>query len=213
MTDTLWVRLEARWTSLCKDLPRGGLNAPATAGQIEAVESLTGIRLPLDLRDAYLEFNGMQRDAFVWNSKIRIPQVILNRFHWLDLESLATRWTQDRCSEAGSDIDPELFGPEEAEGNSARQREFHAGWLPIGYSGTIVSSVVDMAPSRSGRPGQVLSCNPEAGTPRAIAPSFSDCVRAMLDAFDRGAVVWDGWSIVSSIDNTPINSFDDWLNA
>lgn len=152
----IWSRLQERWSALCPELPRGGVNAPATPRQIAAVEALTGVPLPDDLREAYLHFNGMQREAFHWSSKIREPRVILGEFHWLDLETLADTWVSDRCNEASAHFEPDLFGPEEAEGHAARQRLYHRAWLPLGYSGTSVHCCVDMAPSPWGQPGQTL---------------------------------------------------------
>lgn len=206
----VWSRLQAHWSALCPELPRGGLNAPATPRQIAAVEALTGVPLPDDLREAYLHFNGMQREAFNWRSETRVPRVILGEFHWLDLETLADTWVGDRCSEAWADVEPDLWGPEEAEGQAARQRQHHHAWLPLGYSGTSVHCCVDMAPSPCGQAGQILHCDFESGTPTLFAPSFVSCVSAVLDALDRDAVAWDGWSFVSRANKEPLYSLEAW---
>jgi len=211
MSDALWPRLQERWSALCPDLPRGGLNPPATARQIDAVETLTGIRLPDDLRDAYLHFNGMQRQV-IWNNGLRAPQLILNQFHWLDLETMATRWTSDRGMEAGSDFDPDLFGPEEVHGDEVRHLQYHAAWLPIGHSGTSVQCLADMGPSRWGRPGQIVSYD-SVDMPGVMAPSFADIVHVVLDAFDRGAVEWNGWEIVSHATGHPLYGIEAWQLA
>jgi cell wall assembly regulator SMI1 len=208
----IWSRLQEHWSALCPELPQGGLNAPATGRQLAAVEALTGVPLPDDLREAYLHFNGMQREA-VWSSKTRVPRVILGEFQWLDLESLADAWVGDRCREAWADAEPDLHGPEEAEGQAVRPCQHHRAWLPLGHSGTSVHCNVDMAPGPAGEVGQLLHCDFEFGTPTLLAPSFVDCISAMLDALDREAVVWDGWSFVSRADKAPLSSLDAWLRA
>lgn len=195
--DELWLRLQAHCETICPTLPRGGLNPPATLQQIEALEALVGATLPDDLRDAYRHYNGMQRA--VLGGPVRALPVLMGRFHWNDLESLARRWTVDRCIELQSDTDP-------ARDNKASVVDdgpvwplaTHARRLPVGCTDTSVQAHVDLHPGLSGTHGQLLRSDLEYGLPTLLADSFEYAVRLTLDALDHGDVTWNGWELVSA---------------
>ena len=192
---SVWQRLQARWEMLCPQLPRGGLNPPATERQIAAVEELIGLKLPDDVREAYLHFNGMQAEALRWDSKISIPRVFLGESHWIDLECLVTDWTMQRSSEASFDYGHHGLShdPDDELGNQPiRQRFFHAGWIPVGQYGGGSQVCIDMAPTACGYLGQVFPCDPTAHTMRPMASGFKACIEMTLNALDDGRVVWDG---------------------
>jgi cell wall assembly regulator SMI1 len=190
--DELWSRLQARCEAACPTLPRGGLNPPASPQQIEAIESLVGARLPDDLREAYLRFNGMS-----WEQSRTLP-ILRGQCHWVDLETLARNWTLNRS--IAMEMDRDVLGDNtcEVEGQPVRPCMADDGWLPIGASGTIVQALVDLHPSRWGTCGQVLLADPEGGFPRLMATSFAQAVCTTLDAIDRGTAVWDGRQLTSA---------------
>lgn len=193
--DELWSRLQAHCEAVCPTLPRGGLNPPASPQQIETIESLVGARLPDDLREAYLHFNGMQRCVLDWGPSRALP-ILMGHFHWVDLETLARSWTLDRSLALEMDRDFLGDGALEIEGQPVRPCMANEAWLPIGATNTVVSALADLNPSRSGTHGQVLWADPETGEfPRLMATSFEQAVRITLDAIDRGAVAWDGWGL------------------
>jgi cell wall assembly regulator SMI1 len=92
MSDKIWTRLQRRWETLCPELPRGGLNEPATEKQLAAVERLIGVALPEGVHEAYLHFNGTQRRTSHWGDKVRAPPVIAGRHQWIDLEQMVINW-------------------------------------------------------------------------------------------------------------------------
>jgi cell wall assembly regulator SMI1 len=193
--DELWLRLQARCEAICPTLPRGGLNPPATLQQIEALEALVGATLPDDLRDAYRHYNGMQRA--VLDGSVRALPVLMGRFHWNDLESLARRWTVDRCIEF--DSDPATNNDATVVDNGAvLALTSHARRLPVGCTNTSLQAHVDLHPGSSGTQGQLLRSDLECGLPTLLAASFEHAVRLTLDAFDRGDVTWNGWELVSA---------------
>jgi cell wall assembly regulator SMI1 len=187
---SVWQRLQNRWEALCPQLPRGGLNPPATERQIAAVEELIGLKLPDDVREAYLHFNGMQAEAFSWDSKISIPRVFLGKSHWIDLECLVTDWTEQRSSEASFDYGHSHDPADEFEGEPIRQRFFHAGWIPVGQLDGGSQVCVDMAPTACGQLGQIFSRDPHSDPMRPMASGFKACVELTLNALDEGRVVW-----------------------
>lgn len=176
---------------LCPQLPRGGLNSPATERQIAAVEELIGLKLPDDVREAYLHFNGMQAEARRWDSKLSIPRVFLGEFHWMDLEWLVTDWTDARSSEASFDYGHSHDPTDEFDGEPVRQRLFHPGWIPVGHPSGGWRACIDMAPTACGESGQLFSCDPHADPMRPMASGFKACVELTLNALDEGRVVWD----------------------
>lgn len=192
--DELWSRLQAHCEAICPTLPRGGLNPPATRQQIEAVEALIGTPLPDDLRDAYLHFNGMQREVLHWDSLRALP-VLMGQFHWNDLETLARRWTVDRC--IALDLEPGSNDDDApVHDRPVRPLASHALWLPVGCTNTSVQAHVDLHPGPTGRHGQLLKSDPEFGEPTLLAGSFEQALRFTLDALDVGTLTWNGWGLV-----------------
>lgn len=139
--------------------------------------------------------------------------LLLGRFHWVDLETLARDWVDDRCAEAQHETGSDLFGPEEADGLPVRQLMTHPGWVPIGRSGTSVRLYVDLAPSPWGQWGQITGCGPDSGAPSLAAPSFSACIGVVLDALDRDAVAPEGQRLVSRASGHSPASYECWLSV
>lgn len=192
MSSSTWNRLIHRWEVLRPDLPRGGLNEPATERQLEIVESLIGMRLPEDLREAYLHINGSVRTSH----KSPVPNVIpgVEQGNWMSLHEMVVSWGEDRVSEAGWDHDLVLGDIEEVPDEPCRMLYFHPGWLPVFQ--TYRRVYVDLAPSRWGQVGQVM----RAGTgcqPCVLAPCFTTIVDRFLDEIDKGLVQWNGQTFVN----------------
>lgn len=199
MSSSTWTRLIRRWETLRPDLPRGGLNEPATERQIEIVESLIGMRFPADLREAYLHINGNAWAAWV-DRQAPFPNVIPGSYrgHWMSLHEVVCRWGQDRVQEAGWEYDRTLGDDEEEPGEPARLLYFHPGWLPVGRTYSQPTVYVDLAPTQWGHSGQVLMIDPGCG-PKVMARSFGALVDGLLDDIEVGRTRWNGSAFVNAV--------------
>jgi cell wall assembly regulator SMI1 len=198
MAETIWTRLQQRWETLCPQLPRGGLNEPATEKQVLALERLIGADLPEDVRDAYLHFNGMQRVAFNGGDGVSVPRVFAGMYHWIDLQQMAIFWTQDRTVQATWERDEqEMNASVDETSNSPVLRRFYSTeslWIPIGCSDSSPRLAIDLAPTKYGHRGQLINLNFEYESPTVVAAGLKASVGLLLDQLDSGQLSWSGSS-------------------
>jgi cell wall assembly regulator SMI1 len=179
MAADLWARLEATLTQIYPEWPRGGLKPGATAAQIDAVESLIGVRFPEDLRQAYLHFNGMTPRGWWRESPDKRPLLLARKYMWLDLAQVAQQWV-------GCQPFPEPYDPLENDGDvddcPVRCHFQDDLWIPIGaddWGGTLF---VDMHPALAGALGQVFeqASGNDGDTGPVLAGSFTQLLEEML---------------------------------
>jgi cell wall assembly regulator SMI1 len=175
----VWTRLELALTELYPQWPRGGLNAAATAAQIDAVESFIGVRFPDDLRQAYLRFNGMTPRGWWPASPDKRPLLLARRCVWLDLSQMAQRW-------AACQPFPEPHQTYENDGEvddlPVRINSQDDHWIPVGAGEWGGALFVDMHPPLAGALGQVFEegGSDDGDTGLVLAGSFTQLIEDML---------------------------------
>jgi cell wall assembly regulator SMI1 len=70
----------------------------------------------------------------------------------------------------------------------------HPRWIPIGSSGTSVSSAIDLVPTPHGIHGQLLCLDFEGGPPSMMATGMKPSIESLLEHLDSGQVRWNGWN-------------------
>jgi len=178
------------------------LNPPASAEAIEAAEAELGFRMPEEVRQAYLRFDGTKRSGGFLDRGPHLPPgpfLFLSDYDWLSLDEMITRLRMQRqfreqpwAAEVWSDIPEEDIPPNQA----VVPRDWHARWIPIGasrISDTYYGVYADMAPARAGVEGQIV-CTTDDG-PYVMSTSFNGWIRRLLAAHAAGTMAWDesGW--------------------
>lgn len=169
------------------------LNPPATEAAIVEAEALFGLRLPEDVRQAYLWHDGANVSTGVkWETTWRYPRLIPPEFHWCSLKEALSQWQLHRDMEAKDRKDPSgminsIKNEGIAPGDPCRQLPFDPLWIPVGLDITGMIAQVDIHPSPWGVPGQLVAHDYDAH--RVIASSFGDCLSQVADALDAGRYV------------------------
>ena len=175
-------------------------NPPATEYAIARAETLFGVRLPEDVRQAYLWHDGANFKK--WRLTLGLPQLIPPSYRWIPLEESVNIWTEDR------DFDKKMLekkssywnppdAVQETKDMPVRSRESDVKWIPVGNADADVFAYVDLHPSQWGTSGQLFKKYTSADVHVFIASSFTACLSRVIDAVDDGRYVFDedegGW--------------------
>ena len=185
--------LESRVTAAIATIERSvpglsfDLGPPASEGNIVAVETAIGYRLPTDLRELYLRHNG----------QLATSHGLFGGLPFLGLDAALEEWASWR--------DP---GYDTAEGSyssvpidAVREKYTDPGWFPFTTDGGGNCLAVDMVPGAAGAAGQVINFGRDEFELFAYAPSvvaFLERIGA-LAAAGRGLISddpdWASWGI------------------
>ncbi|GIG87941.1 SMI1/KNR4 family protein [Plantactinospora endophytica] len=160
-----------RAVALLLDQAQGDLPPGAAEDEIAAVEAKLGHRLPPDLRALYaLADGGGTVDG--WN---RYPLAELTGMYEITSAPAEDSWP-GVWNRVILDADP---------ADTIRRASGHPGWIPIADDSGGNFLVVDLAPARHGRPGQVINVGVDWGT----RPGYvADSVTAVLAGRPRPVV-------------------------
>ena len=169
-------------------------NPPTTENAIARAETLLGVRLPEDVRQAYLWHDGANFKK--WRMKLALPKLIPPYHRWIPLEESVEIWTMDR------DFDKQMLeekssywnspdAAQEMKGMPMRLRESDVKWIPVGNPNADVFAYVDLHPSQWGTLGQLFQKSTVADGHQFIASSFTACLSRVIDALDDGRYVFD----------------------
>jgi cell wall assembly regulator SMI1 len=174
-----WSRVEV-W--LKTNLPEalGKLCPGAIEAEIDETERLLGITLPEDVKQFYRVHNctddlGLfpSSDPSGWDNMAFSP---------LPLEQVRSDWEDWKgLVEIGQFAD---LSAKPAAG--IRADWWNCGWIPIASNGGGDFQCIDMAPTETGRSGQVISMWHENGRRELIASSLADYLRVIADALESG---------------------------
>ena len=126
-------------------------NPPATEYAIARAETLFGVRLPEDVRQAYLWHDGA--NFIRWRSTLVLPLLIPPYYRWMPLEESVKIWTMFRdfdkkmLEEKNRDWNPP-DDVDELKGMPVRLRTSDVKWIPVGNADADVFAYVDLNPSQ-----------------------------------------------------------------
>ncbi len=177
-----WRRLEA-WATANSPEMLSGLDAPATMGQIEALEAELGANLPADFRASLEVHDGEVGEARLW----------LRGGLLLSLREISNVWrmeggtTESRIDNLSPADDEEFVfdGPVKAYYHNPR-------WIPFMQLEGIRTWYLDLDPAPGGAVGQVITVDPDAGRWCVVATSFSDLLSDYVDQLEEGKASPDG---------------------
>ncbi len=118
------------------------LNPPATDAQLDALEALTGQRLPDDFRQLYKLANGQKTAEIAF-----FP----NGYDFISLERVSQTWSmlKEINDEEGSWAGPASQG-------AVKDRWWHPSWIPFAYMISGDHYCMDLDPAPGGQVGQVI---------------------------------------------------------
>ena len=169
-------------------------NPPATEDAIARAETLFGVRLPEDVRQAYLWHDGA--NFIRWRSTLVLPLLIPPYYRWMPLEESVKIWTMFRdfdkkmLEEKNRDWNPP-DDVDELKGMPVRLRTSDVKWIPVGNADADVFACVDLNPSQWGISAQLFQKSNVADGHRVIASSFTACLSRVIDALDDGRYFFD----------------------
>jgi internalin A len=198
-TNALWDRFEAMLRAHAPAL-LDSFYPPATLEQLEHAEGVLGVRLPDEVRAAYLRHNGcskrwiglschlgsLERVIEVWQVKCEVA------------EDLRLSGDLMVGCQPGDPVWPTL---------KVWPGWFHPKWIPIGVSDTPSCVTVDLCPNPAGKLGQLLR-DGGMGEPSVLADSLNGYLEFLIDRVERGVITYnEGWFSVA--EQAPVY---DWEN-
>jgi len=144
------------------------LAPPAQAAEIDAVEQICEVALPLDLRESLLRHNG-QRDS-------HRTRGLVNGADLLDAEGIGRVWQMWAMvtGDGNNEVDPSNDVSEAI----ATDVVWHPKWIPFAQTGDNLSYVTDLAPRQKGSVGQVFTHY--SGTPgEVLARSYTEWLEGL----------------------------------
>jgi cell wall assembly regulator SMI1 len=174
-----------------------GLRPPASEADLLECERKLGMKLPADVRHAYLRHDGtVHPDGGSWMPE---PLGLFGRQRWYSLEEVV-----DWYESMGSLFDPDdPYFDSESDWSASQPVRHWSGvppqWIPIAQALRFpVFTCLDMAPGPGGHVGQMIVYTSACGTEtcRLVAHGFSRYLDQLARALEAGtvrpAVVQDG---------------------
>ena len=170
--------------------PTVKLNPPATEAQLVAAETAMGVKLPTEIREAYLRHNGVSRLTYfaIPAGAQRGPSLFLSRYDWVDLDKMVEEWKMMCGIEAemkgcgawqdvpDSDLHPDC---------QVRPIDWDRRWIPLGSNDTSDKVYIDLAPGPAGASGQLIYAGLPEGS-ELMATSLTSYLTRLMDAVDAG---------------------------
>jgi len=160
----------------------GRLRPPATETHLQNVETAMGQRLPDDVRELYLRFDGTTLPSAHGPRDVDCaPPLLFPHGHWCSLEDMLRSWQGLQTMP----VDAKYNTGNEQDSDPLREYVYHRSWIPISNSGTSDGVYMDLEPSRWGIRGQLFSYDFESG-PRMLATSLLAHLDKLLRYVEQG---------------------------
>ncbi len=167
----LWARLRTQLQGI--ETAMDQLGSATTPRQITAAESMLGIKLPEEIRSAYMEHDGTDGPCFIFGP------YRLWRLSYIVEENI--RNTPD-------DEDATTFEPDDDKG-WIRGCVNSQGWIRFGDDGGHSQLAIDFDPGIAGQSGQIIQLV-EDGT-NYVADSFLSFFSMLVTDIENGALEWN----------------------
>ncbi|MEQ8854369.1 SMI1/KNR4 family protein [Gimesia sp.] len=177
-TEKAWASIRTWYEANVKEPPYADFfdwGSPASDEAFETVEDAIMYRLPSDLRDTYLMYNG---DNKMW---------VLPGGYLMDLDEVLTTWNMFK-----EPVDNGLFDDSDASPDGPiKQIWWNPFWIPVLHNGGGDYHCVDMDPAVDGVVGQFIKFQHETGPSHVLAPSFGDFVITFANDLASGKYEFD----------------------
>jgi cell wall assembly regulator SMI1 len=158
------------------------MRSPATLEQIDEAQRQLGMKLPSDVRAAYLWHDGQEYQGAPHPG-------LFGAFTWPSLDNLVGCWSG--CLEMLRDLQSEYVTQDEIyvslSDQEVRFDVWHPKWLPVGDRRGGGFLCVDLAPGPRGSEGQLIECsldNPDGN--RRIAVNLETHLQDLVQRLETG---------------------------
>jgi cell wall assembly regulator SMI1/ankyrin repeat protein len=173
-----WKKIDAWLKANNPDLKKS-LNKPASDQQIADLEKVIGARLPADFKESLKIHNGQKYSE---GDLIPPPEERDSAYFLMASGDIAEEWqNRKKLHDSGEFADKES-GPDKG----IQDAWWHPGWIPFASNGGGDSFCLDLAPSKEGQTGQVITMNHESAKREMLAPSFAQWLADLAEAIERG---------------------------
>jgi cell wall assembly regulator SMI1 len=183
-----WREVEEVLRRVAPELVRQ-LADPAQEREIQEFEDAIGLRLPDDVRQAYLWHNGCRTSNTPGWHSFFVPS-----YRWGSLSETLSSWHM-LCEVYEDYKDNEYANPPEDETWSERAvcpGCWRPQWIPIGLTNTSGRLYIDMTPCPKGTVGQLIQHSPEEEG-EVLARSLNHYMHALLQAIADERVIYSAY--------------------
>jgi cell wall assembly regulator SMI1/ankyrin repeat protein len=179
-------KIAASWQRIEKCLEDRGsdvlesLGDPADNSELAALERTLRVKLPEDFKESCLVHNG-QRDAQLDAPLIPPLEEFDEGRTLLNLEAIETEWGQWNDNYKQGEFDDQESDPDKG----IRNDWWNPKWIPFAWDGGGNSLCLDMAPTKAGRAGQVITMSHESGRRVLLAGSFSEWLADLAETLSE----------------------------
>ena len=164
------------------------LEPPADRTDLAEAETRLAMRLPTALRTFYGLQNGTT--AFGVFPALEEEQTAFGPLPLDEIEFLEV--DDDRDADADEDFDVDA---------GIRREFWNPNWIPFAAASDRGDyRMLDMAPARGGRLGQVIEWRNDTNERRLVAPSLEALLRQTADGLEAGRIVYDGEAGLRRVD-------------
>ena len=161
-----WTRLEA-WLKTHNPALLADLNPSASEADIQALERMVGVKLPMDFVECLKVHDGQKGAAdwlFFGSEFLSLQRIMDEWVIWNELSHNGDFDDSEAASEAG--IQPVWWSSK---------------WIPFSYNGTGDHLCLDLDPVGGGRSGQVITFWHDDGARKKKADSFAQWFADFVD--------------------------------
>jgi cell wall assembly regulator SMI1 len=173
-----WKKIDA-WLQANNPGLKKTLNNPASDKQIAELEKVVGVKLPADFTQSLRIHDGQ-----MYSEGDLIPPTEEGASGYFLMASgdIAEEWqNRKKLRDSGEFADKES-GPDPG----IKDAWWHPGWIPFASNGGGDSLCLDLAPTKVGKAGQVITMNHESARRELLAPSFAEWLAALAEAIEGG---------------------------
>jgi cell wall assembly regulator SMI1 len=198
----LWEQVESLLAKHVPDMV-AALRPPADPAKLAAAEAHFGVRLPEELRFAYLRHDGCYVES---DDTVRL---FLPYYRWHSLDECVAYWDILKPFYDRTFPDRDMYPDDEENWTDelVRPSLWIPAWIPIGGSGTEANLCADMRPAPAGVLGQLIETS---DYPTYHSPGFDAYLRWLIRGLSEGTIRYDmkrpGWAYAAT--GEPIYSID-----
>jgi cell wall assembly regulator SMI1/ankyrin repeat protein len=175
-----WQRIEAWLAANDPDLNKT-LNKPASDKQVAHLEKVIGAALPAAFKESCRIHNGQKHSE---GDLVPPLEEGDGSYFLLSCADSAQEWRCWKQLTDGGEFADKESGPD----IGIRDAWWHPGWVPIASNGGGDSICLDLAPTKEGQVGQVITMNHETAKRELLAPSFAHWLADLAGALEEGAL-------------------------
>jgi cell wall assembly regulator SMI1/predicted DNA-binding WGR domain protein len=165
-----WKRIDA-WLQGNAPMLATKMNAGAKPGTIAEAERTLGVEFPDAVRASYAVHNGSGiMSLFPSGDYLSLEDMLSQYKVWKEL------------------VDEGLWDEEESEPEGPIQKvHYHLKWIPLTHNGGGDHTLIDLAPAKGGKVGQLIDFGHEGGPEGIAATGLSEYLAYIADGLEAGA--------------------------